>query len=75
MKDIHELLTEKITWKRTGLSRWSAKVGGEDCQLRLNNFPDEPLYTLLWRDKSLDVEDAPPAWTFGRRPSPPKAGL
>jgi hypothetical protein len=42
-------------------------VGGEKCQLLMNDFPDEPLYTLKWRGTSLDLDDSPPSWKIPRQ--------
>jgi hypothetical protein len=42
-------LAEKIGWKRTADPRhpFAAKFEGEECVIRLNDFPDEHLYTLI----------------------------
>ena len=42
-------LAEKIDWKRTADPRhpFAAKFEGEKCVIRLNDFPDEHLYTLI----------------------------
>ena len=42
-------LAESIDWKRTADPRYpfAAKFEGEKCVIRLNDFPDEHLYTLF----------------------------
>lgn len=42
-------LAESIDWKRTADPRhpFAAKFEGEKCVIRLNDFPDEHLYTLI----------------------------
>jgi len=39
----------------------------EMCFLRMNNFPDEPLWTLFYGDFSLDFDDTPKNWTVKYR--------
>jgi hypothetical protein len=68
---IDDLLATEITWQKTaGKAEWSATVGGEDCRLKMNNFPAEPLYTLSWRGESLDLDDAPKRWRMPRTIAP-----
>jgi len=33
--------------------------------LRINNFPDEPLYTLINELKITDIDDKPTGWILG----------
>ncbi|CAN5220091.1 hypothetical protein BH18ACI2_BH18ACI2_03530 [soil metagenome] len=42
-------LDERITWHKTADPKhpFAAEVEGEKCLIRLNDFPDEHLYTLL----------------------------
>ena len=41
----------------------AAKVGRSWWVLRINNFPDHPVWTLLVDgQRRFDVDDAPPAW-------------
>lgn len=61
-----------ITWKHTGDGEfpYTAEVGGQTYTIRINDFPAEPLYTLISNGAELmDLEDWPPTWVF---PSPPK---
>lgn len=66
-QSIGGLLEAHIAWiKEVGLPRWQAKHGGEICELRMNNFPEEQLYTLKWRGESIDFDDLPPSWSVPR---------
>jgi hypothetical protein len=42
-------LAERIDWRRTADPRhpFAANFEGEKCLIRLNDFPDEHLYTLI----------------------------
>lgn len=48
-KTATDYLAESIDWKRTADPRFpfAAKFEGEKCVIRLNDFPDEHLYTLI----------------------------
>ena len=61
----HELAIE---WRHTGDGEfpYRAEVDGHTLVIRVNDFPAEPLYTLLVDDQEAeDLEDWPAAW---RRP-------
>jgi len=68
MKPINNVLRDiqqtKITWVATkdDPTIFEAFFNGEHVRLRLNDFPDEPLYTLFLRDKAVDIEEGPTAW-------------
>ncbi|SDH86006.1 HEAT repeat-containing protein [Actinokineospora alba] len=54
-----------IEWKRTGDGEfpYRATWRGKDFVIRVNDFPAEPLYTLLVGDEELiDLEDWPRRW-------------
>jgi hypothetical protein len=66
-QSIGGLLNAHIAWiKEAGFPRWRAKYRGEKCELRMNNFPEEQLYTLKWRGESIDFDDLPPSWSVPR---------
>jgi len=48
-KTATEYLTERIDWRQTADPRrpFEANFEGEKCVIRLNDFPDEHLYTLI----------------------------
>ena len=61
---IEELLKNKIIWKK-GENRnvfYKSTFNGSLCVLQMNDFPDEPLYTLFWNDEVLDIEDKSDLW-------------
>ena len=67
IQSIEDLLDAKIAWiKEVGLPRWRAFCAGEKCELTMNNFPEEALYTLKWRESSLDIDDSPTSWSIPR---------
>lgn len=36
----------------------------EDCWLQMNDFPDEPLWTVYFKGQAVDLEDTPVIWTI-----------
>ena len=67
-QSINGLLSVQIAWiKEGGYPRWRAMHSGERCELTMNNFPEEALYTLKWRGESMDFNDTPPSWSIPRR--------
>jgi len=61
---ISQLLSVNISWRRVEGALWEATVENEECFLAMNDFPDEPLYTLKWRDQYQDLDDAPKCWSI-----------
>jgi len=64
LKKSNELLNESIFWqKHESHNRYFyAYNDGELLLLRLNNFPDEPLITLIRRLDIVDMEEVPMNW-------------
>ncbi len=64
--DINQLLKTNISWKDevAGGIEFYAYVGADLCQLTMNDYPDEPLYTLRWQDKSVELDDRPSGWVL-----------
>ena len=62
--DNHLLLKQSIYWQRHTLNQkyFFANYDGELLLLRLNNFPDEPLLTLINKLDILDIEETPANW-------------
>lgn len=64
----------RIVWEATGDGEfpYRAEVGGHTFTIRVNDFPAEPLYTLLVGDHEVeDLEDWPSPWVrpaFSGRP-------
>ena len=71
----YDLTAIPITWSHTGDAEfpYTADVRNRRFTIRLNDFPAEPLYTLIAEGRELqDLEDWPPAWNM---PAPPQALL
>jgi len=71
----HVEIEQRPAWQRTGNAFFpvAARMRGGWWVLRLNNFPDHPLWTLFVRgERRFDVDDTPKAWG---RPSDPKLSL
>lgn len=48
---------------------YAAAVGASQWRLRINDFPEEPLYTLFIDDKEFGhLDDWPPGWRKAVRP-------
>ena len=62
----NDILMLPVAWRKVSDGLWIAHIRGAECFLRMNNFPDEPLYTIKAGDTSIDVDDAPPAWKIER---------
>lgn len=63
---IEQILQKPVTWREevpSGVEFFSY-VDGDLCQLTMNDYPDEPLYTLRWKESSLDIDDRPSSWSF-----------
>lgn len=63
--DFGVLLAREIEWQSTTdpIYPWSAVVDGVPCRTRINDFPDELLYTLLLGDTPAgDFHDWPESW-------------
>lgn len=53
-----------ILWKKHELNirYWFAELDGNAVFLRMNNFPDEPLYTIISKNVIKDYDDLPQNW-------------
>jgi len=70
MNEIHGLLQEPIRWAseaRGGLF-YAKKYDRDICWLRINDFPDEPLWTLYYRGDTIHFDDQPDIWTIIHAP-------
>ena len=65
---IKQVLDTKITWQEVtpGGIEFIAIVQGHACRLRINDFPDEPLFTLTVGSNRFDLDDAPAGWKIPR---------
>jgi hypothetical protein len=60
-----EWLAARPEWRRTGYRRFpvAARVQGQWWVLRMNCFPDHPLWTLFVDGvRRFDINDVPPTW-------------
>ncbi|HEY1182818.1 MAG TPA: hypothetical protein VGE89_01460 [Bryobacteraceae bacterium] len=66
--NVKERLAQIVIWHQTEdlYVPWETDVDGHRWQVRLNDFPDEPMYTLLI-DEALvgDFQEWPPYWDRG----------
>lgn len=56
----------RVVWLPSGdvFAPWHASVGGQAWTLRLNDFPEERLYTLFVAGLPVgDFDDFPPGWS------------
>ena len=69
---IQELLGVAVQWEATGASRctYEATAYGRRYELRLNDFPEEHLFTVTVDDHSLDLDDLPQQWKLPPRDRP-----
>lgn len=62
---VTDYLAEKLVWRKTADPHHPYETGcdGETCVIRLNDFPDEHLYTLLVHGVEVaDFDDWPAQW-------------
>jgi hypothetical protein len=66
---ISQLKNEKVDWRSLdGGTVYFLRRPGYSLVLRLNNFPDEPLYTVFGLGDAVDVEDARELWKLVDEP-------
>ncbi|WP_380280185.1 hypothetical protein [Kitasatospora purpeofusca] len=73
----HGTLPAQVPWHETdsGAFPHAARVGGRWWVLRLNGFPDHPLYTLfIDGEVRCDLEEAPATWRLSGRGARPVLG-
>lgn len=59
-------LIAPLVWEATGDGEfpYRTKVGEQTLTIRVNDFPAQPMYTLLVGGEAVeDLDDWPPAWT------------
>lgn len=60
-----ELLNAEVAWKKghNPVFPYVANFEGVNCIIRINDFPEEALYTLIIEDgETLDFDEWPPQW-------------
>lgn len=69
-KKINRLLSELLVWMPIdGDDRKfiTSKYDPNECWLQMNDFPDEPLWTLYYKGEEKDIEDTPTLWKINYR--------
>jgi hypothetical protein len=63
---IQEVLNAEVYWERVTLEgvEYVATLNGNVFKLRMNDFPDEPLYTVTFGNEKIDLDDTPDSWHF-----------
>ena len=63
-----ELRRAKVDWQKTPESPYlfEAVWNGREIRLRLNDFPDEPICTLLVGAQETQLDEFPKGWTLPR---------
>jgi hypothetical protein len=70
MKQIfQEIVNEKIQWEETSGPYFQARFKNKTVTLRLNDFPDEVLWTLIIDGEEVDLEETPTLWTLPPEPA------
>lgn len=61
---IKKYFDQVIRWKKHGQDTvyWFSEIGGDLVFLRMNNFPEEPLYTFISKSEVRDFNDLPEKW-------------
>ena len=62
--NLEELFCRPIEWRRSDENRFLfySEVEGQRVELRLNDFPDEPLCTLFCAGEEMDFETLGEHW-------------
>jgi hypothetical protein len=61
---LRSLQDTEITWIATRRDRtiFEAIFQGEHVMIRMNDFSDEPIYTVFLRGEEIDIEESPKKW-------------
>ena len=64
--EIEQMQAARLDWEQTPQSAYlfSSVFKSRLVYLRLNDFPDEPLCTVVLEDQEIDLEDFPKNWTL-----------
>ena len=63
--DLNSAMNTKVSWNESAPPyAYEATVDGQQWRLRLNDFPEEQLYTLFVGKSEIgELDDFPPAWS------------
>ncbi len=63
--DFQWLKAEALKFRQELIGGWYASAGQHRLKLRMNNFPDEPLWTLFADGRQVThFDEAPSAWSI-----------
>jgi len=63
--DVKNLVKQKIGWRRDPENLqmfYSPELDRKNYKLRMNDFPEEPLWTLFCDGVEIDIEETPSRW-------------
>ena len=58
---IKDLLKTNLEWIEVA-GGFEVKINGYTYLLKVNDFPDESMYTLYCNNQSIDLDDVPSCW-------------
>jgi len=63
---VKELLKRKIDWQKTSDNAYQfvCTIEEQIFQLRLNDFPEEPLCTIIWNGGEQNLDNIGKEWTL-----------
>jgi len=70
MEKINQILTDSIKWipdLESNVIFISEKYSKNECYLQMNDFPDEPMWTLFYKGESIDFDNKPKNWKIKYR--------
>ena len=64
MSVIKNLFMEDVVWQKIKgkNGKWFTEFNGEKYHLQMNDFPDEPLFTVKSESESMNFDDPPLLW-------------
>jgi len=62
--ELGDLLSEVLAWERTGNPEYPYQTvfQGTNCFIRINDFPQESLYSLIAGDQEFNFDEWPSHW-------------
>lgn len=66
IEEIKNIFNQNINWQKGSESDYifTAIIDGKLWKLRLNDFPEEPLCTLIWEYGTQDLKEIGEHWTL-----------
>ncbi len=68
MNELKSILKKRINWQKSDESNYifTTIIDGKLWKLRLNDFPEEILCTVIWEGGQQDLDDLGEHWTLPR---------